>query len=68
MALQFDPQLLLLPWTSFAADHFNQHRLLLVTQVSMGILALVLGALTLFGVVQLWQVYLFALLFGGAAA
>ncbi|BAE75557.1 putative transport protein [Sodalis glossinidius str. 'morsitans'] len=63
MALQFGPQLLLLPWTGFAADHFNQHRLLLATQASMGILALV----TLFGVVQLWHVYLFALLFGCAA-
>ncbi|CAJ0991621.1 Enterobactin exporter EntS [Sodalis praecaptivus] len=68
MALQFGPQLLLLPWTGFAADHFNQRRLLLATQASMGLLALVLGALTLFGVVQLWQVYLFALLFGCAAA
>lgn len=68
MALQFGPQLLLLPWTGFAADHFNQRRLLLASQASMGLLALVLGALTLFGVVQLWQVYLFALLFGCAAA
>ncbi|AHF75525.1 Putative major facilitator superfamily protein [Sodalis praecaptivus] len=68
MALQLGPQLLLLPWTGFAADHFNQRRLLLATQASMGLLALVLGALTLFGVVQLWQVYLFALLFGCAAA
>ncbi|WP_200867848.1 MFS transporter [Candidatus Sodalis pierantonius] len=68
MALQFGPQLLLLPWTGFAADHFNQRRLLLATQASMGVLALVLGALILFGVVQLWQVYLFVLLFGCAAA
>ncbi|WP_406705292.1 MFS transporter [Sodalis sp.] len=68
MALQFGPQLLLLPWTGFASDHFNQRRLLLATQASMGLLALVLGALTLFGVVQLWQVYLFALLFGCTAA
>lgn len=64
MALQFGPQLLLLPWTGFAADHCNQRRLLLATQATMGILALLLGALTLFGVVQLWHVYLFALLFG----
>lgn len=28
MALQFAPQLLLLPWTGFAADHFNQRKLL----------------------------------------
>lgn len=30
-ALQFAPQLLLLPWTGYAADHFNQRRLLMLT-------------------------------------
>jgi MFS family permease len=68
MALQFAPQLLLLPWTGFAADHFNQRKLLLVTQATMGGLALVLGLFTIAGVVQLWHVYVFAFLFGSAAA
>ena len=68
MALQFGPQLLLLPWTGFAADHFNQRRLLFATQAAMGALALGLGLLTVLGVVQLWQVYVFAFLFGSAAA
>jgi MFS family permease len=68
MALQFGPQLLFLPWTGFAADHFNQRRLLLATQATIGALALVLGVLTVTGVVQLWQVYLFAFLSGSAAA
>lgn len=68
MALQFGPQLLLLPWTGFAADHWNQRKLLIVTQATMGILALALGALTVAGIVQLWQVYVFAFLFGCAAA
>lgn len=68
MALQFGPQFLLLPWTGFAADHFNQRKLLIVTQATMGVLALALGALTVAGVVQLWQVYVFAFLFGSAAA
>ncbi len=68
MALQFGPQLLLLPWTGSAADHFNQRKLLMVTQATMGVLALALGVLTVTGVVQLWQVYVFALLFGSAAA
>lgn len=68
MALQFGPQLLLLPWTGFAADHWNQRKLLIVTQATMGILALALGALTVTGIVQLWQVYVFAFLFGCAAA
>jgi MFS family permease len=68
MALQFGPQLLLLPWTGFAADHFNQRRLLIATQATMGGLALALGLLTVTGAVQLWHVYVFAFLFGGAAA
>lgn len=68
MALQFGPQLLLLPWTGSAADHFNQRKLLIATQATMGVLALVLGILTVAGIVQLWQVYIFAFLFGSAAA
>ncbi len=68
MALQFGPQLLLLPWTGFAADHFNQRKLLIATQASMGLLALALGVLTVTGLVKLWHVYVFAFLFGSAAA
>ena len=68
MGLQFAPQLLLLPWTGYAADRFNQRKLLMVTQASMGVLALALGALTIAGIVQLWHVYVFAFVFGSAAA
>ncbi len=68
MALQFGPQLLLMPWTGLAADRFNQRKLLLATQASMGLLALGLGLLTVAGIVRLWQVYVFAFLFGCAAA
>jgi MFS family permease len=68
MALQFGPQLLLLPWTGFAADHYNQRKLLMATQATMGGLALALGVLTVTGVVQLWHVYAFAFLFGCAAS
>ncbi|WP_396330672.1 MFS transporter [Burkholderia anthina] len=68
MSLQFGPQLLLLPWTGYAADRFNQRRLLMTTQALMGGLALALGLLTVTGVVQLWHVYLFAFLFGCASA
>jgi MFS family permease len=68
MALQFGPQLLLLPLTGFAADHFNQRKLLIATQATMGLLALALGLLTVTGLVRLWHVYVFAFLFGSAAA
>jgi MFS family permease len=68
MALQFGPQLLLLPWTGSAADRFNQRRLLMATQATMGVLGLGLGALTVSGAVELWHVYVFAFLSGCAAA
>ena len=68
MALQFAPQLLLLPWTGLAADRFNQRKLLMLTQATMGVLALILGVLTIEGVTRLWHVYVFAFLFGSAAA
>ena len=68
MSLQFAPQLLLLPWTGSAADRLNQRKLLMFTQATMGVLALMLGVLTLAGVVRLWHVYVFAFLSGSAAA
>ena len=68
MALQFGPQVLLLPLTGFAADHLDRRKLLFVTQASMGVLALGLGILTVAGLVQLWHVYVFAFLLGCASA
>jgi MFS family permease len=66
--LQFAPQLLFLPWTGSAADRLNQRKLLMLTQAAMGVLALMLGVLTIAGVIQLWHVYVFAFLSGSAAA
>ncbi|MBS1992774.1 MAG: MFS transporter [Cyanobacteria bacterium SZAS LIN-3] len=68
MGLQFAPQLLLLPWAGPAADRFNQRKLLMFTQATMGILAMMLGILTLAGATRLWHMYLFAFLFGCASA
>jgi MFS family permease len=68
MALQFGPQILLLPWTGYAADRYDQRKLLMLTQSTMGVLALLLGWLTLAHVVRLWEVDVFAFLFGCAAA
>jgi MFS family permease len=68
MGLQFGPQLLMLPFTGFAADHMNRRTLLFATQSTMGLLALGLGLLTVTGMVQLWHVYVFAFLLGCAAA
>jgi MFS family permease len=66
--LQFGPQLLLLPWAGYAADRFDRRKLLVATQAAMGLLALVLGLLTVTGLVQLWHVYLLAFLSGCASA
>ena len=68
MGLQFAPQLLLLPWTGSAADRLNQRKLLMLTQATMGVLALILGVLTIAGFIRLWHVYVFAFLSGSAAA
>jgi MFS family permease len=57
-----------MPVTGFAADHLNRKRLLFATQAGMGALALGLGLLTVTGLVQLWEVYVFALLHGCVAA
>ncbi|MGB3896875.1 MFS transporter [Mycolicibacter sinensis] len=68
MGLQFGPQLVLLPWTGYAADRFDRRRLLIATQAALGILALVLGILTVTGLIELWHVYLLALLSGCVSA
>jgi MFS family permease len=68
MALQFGPLALLLPWTGFAADHFDRRKILIATQAAMASLALGLGLLIVTGFVQLWHVYVFALLQGCVTA
>ncbi|HEY6796711.1 MAG TPA: MFS transporter [Kineosporiaceae bacterium] len=66
--LQFAPVLLLAPVAGAAADRWNRRRLLMATQASSGLLALVLGLLVVTREAQLWQVYLLAGLLGVVAA
>jgi MFS family permease len=68
MALQFGPSLFLLPFAGLVADRFDGRRVLLVTQSLQGALALGLGILTLTGHIELWHVYLFALMLGCVTA
>lgn len=63
-ALQYLPILLLAPWGGLVADRFPKQKVLLLTQAALGILAIALGALVATGTVQIWIVYVFALLFG----
>lgn len=64
MALQFGPLLVMVPFTGLMADRFDRRKLLMWTQLASGALALGLGVLVLSGTVQLWHVYVFALLLG----
>jgi MFS family permease len=64
VALQTLPVLLLGPYGGVVADRVDKRRLMIVLQSMMGLLALVLGLLTVTHLVTLWQVYLLAFLLG----
>jgi MFS family permease len=66
--LQFLPALLISPYAGLVADRFAKRRVLTMTQLSMGTLALVLGTLTVTGLVEVWQIYVLAFAFGVGAA
>lgn len=68
MALQFAPQLLLVPVTGLIADRFDRRRTLMFTQGAMMLLGLSLGVLLVTGVAQLWHLYAFALALGMVSA
>lgn len=64
VALQTLPVLLLGPYGGVVADRLDKRKLMMGLQAMMGLLALILGLLTITHVVQLWQVYLLAFLLG----
>jgi len=64
VALQTLPILLLGPYAGVIADRSDKRRLMMALQTQMGVLALVLGVLTMTHVVQLWHVYVLAVLLG----
>lgn len=64
VAAQFLPILVLGPLGGVVADRFPKRKLLYITQSSAMVLALVLGALVLFHVVQVWMVFVLAALLG----
>ena len=67
-ALQFLPILLLSMWGGALADRFPKRIMLMFTQSTMGVLSVVLGLLTVAGVVTEWQIYVFALALGTVTA
>jgi MFS family permease len=66
--LQFLPFLLLSPWAGLVADRIPKRRLLQITNVAMAVPALALGVLAVTGTVQIWHVYVLALVLGVASA
>jgi MFS family permease len=64
VALQTLPVLLLGPYGGVVADRLDKRRLMMGLQAMMGLLALVLGLLTLTHEIRLWQVYVLAVLLG----
>ncbi len=63
-ALQYVPIIFLSPYGGVVADRFSKRKILYVTQSVAGLLALVLGALVATNLIQLWMVYILALLLG----
>ena len=66
--LQFLPVLLLSPYAGVVADRFPKRRLLQVTQAVMAGASLLLGIITVTGVVEVWHVYVLAFVFGIGSA
>jgi MFS family permease len=61
---QFLPVLLFSLFAGVIVDRFPRRPMIIGTQISFLLLALVLGVLTVSATVQLWQVYVIAALFG----
>lgn len=61
IAAQFLPILIFGVWGGVIADRFDKKHILYFTQSAAGILALILGLIVAFHVVQLWMVYLLAI-------
>ncbi|HUB38217.1 MAG TPA: MFS transporter, partial [Streptosporangiaceae bacterium] len=64
VALQTLPVLLLGPYGGVVADRVDKRKLMIVLQIAMGCQALVLGFLTVLGVVSFWEVCLLAIILG----
>jgi len=67
-ALQFLPFLLVTPYAGLIADRSSKRKLLAVTQLSLAASAGLLGLLAVTGMVQVWQVFILAFVFGVGTA
>lgn len=64
VALQFLPSLLLGPWGGMVADRFAKRKILILCQSMAALLAAALAVLALTGAVEVWHVYVIALVLG----
>ncbi|TLM83367.1 MFS transporter [Pseudarthrobacter sp. NamE2] len=64
VALQFLPSLLLGPWGGMMADRFAKRKILILCQAVAAVLAAALAALALTGTIEVWHVYVIALVLG----
>jgi MFS family permease len=62
--LQFLPLLLFSLWGGVIVDRYPKRTILMITQASAGMLALILGVLALTGEVRIWHVYALAFALG----
>jgi MFS family permease len=56
--VRFLPILLFSPISGVIADTFNRRKILFITQTTMALTALMLGLLTWWGTIHIWQIYL----------
>ncbi len=64
VALQTVPVLLLAPYGGVIADRVDKRKMMIALQSAMGVQALILGILTVAGVVQVWEIGVLAVLLG----
>ncbi len=64
VALQFLPALVLGPWGGMVADPFAKRKILILCQSAAAVLAAALAVLALTGAIEIWHVYVIALVLG----
>ncbi|WP_028280331.1 MFS transporter [Arthrobacter sp. H5] len=64
VAMQFAPFLILGPWGGIIADRYSKRILLIITQSVAALSATAMAVLALSGVIQVWHVYVIALVLG----
>jgi MFS family permease len=67
-ATRYAPVLLMSPYAGLLVDRFSKRRLLLATQLGLGLVSLLLGLAVLSNQARLWQVFVLGITFGTLSA